>query len=155
MSLRPDENERDESEGEDPDAVGGESDEKSPLPPVLSTLQSETLDSAVFDVERYVRQLDAMGNPTRFAVLYALARDGEMPRKRIEAHTDRDGNTLQTPLDVLEERGLTRKRRDPDDKRRRLYRLTDSGATLMDAVLSKMEDDAAAPDDLTPMADRY
>jgi len=155
MSLRPDEDGRDEPEGADREAVAGEPDAESPLPPVLSTLQSETLDRAVFDVERYVRQFDAMGHPTRFAVLYALVRDGEMPRKRIEAHTDRDGNTLQTHLDVLEERGLIRKRRDPEDKRRRLYRLTDSGATLMDAVLSKMEDDAAAPGDLTPMPDRY
>jgi DNA-binding MarR family transcriptional regulator len=125
------------------------------LPPVLATLQAETLDSAVFDIDRYVDQLAAMGHPTRFAVLYALGRDGELPTKGLEEHTGCDGNNRQTHLDVLEDRGLVRKRRDSEDERRRLHRLTDSGATLTDAVVSKMETDATAAENRMPMADRY
>lgn len=138
----------------DHESTGGDWRE-SDLPPILARLQAETLDSAVFDVERYVSQLAAMGHLTRLGTLYALWRDGEMPRKAIEAHTGCDENNLQTHLDVLEDRGLVRKRRDPDDKRRRLYRLTDSGATLTDAVVSKMETDGNATNDLTEMTDRY
>jgi DNA-binding MarR family transcriptional regulator len=153
MALTGDGDRREESNRDRGVDSGG--DEESSLPPVLATLQAETLDSAVFDVERYVDQLAAMGHSTRFAVVYALGRDGEMPRKGLEEHTGCDGNNLQTHLDVLEDRGLVRKRRDPDDKRRRLYRLTNSGATLTDAVVSKMETDAAASENLTPMTDRY
>jgi MarR family transcriptional regulator, organic hydroperoxide resistance regulator len=63
--------------------------------------------------------------------LFALAREPEMTAGAIARAADLNPATVTGMLDHLEERGVLRRRRDADDRRRVVVSLTDEGAKLL------------------------
>jgi DNA-binding transcriptional ArsR family regulator len=77
----------------------------------------------------------AIGNETRFRVLYRLNRDGAMSPKELREALDLPGNTLHHHLDTLVEVGLVenRKRKEPtSDGLYSYYRATALGEALLE-----------------------
>lgn len=65
--------------------------------------------------------------PPQFAVLFSLAKHGELSQSELGARTSLDSSTLTPLLDRLEGRGLISKRIDPANRRRRLISITTVG----------------------------
>ncbi|MBX0346841.1 helix-turn-helix domain-containing protein [Halomicroarcula pellucida] len=77
----------------------------------------------------------AVGNETRFRILYRLKRDGSMSAKELREALDLPGNTLHHHLDTLVDVGLVenRKRKEPDSEGLySYYRATGLGEGLLD-----------------------
>lgn len=86
----------------------------------LDRVESELLGDAL-DFEREVARLDAMGDKTRFVILYLLAEEGRMQSGDLADALDRHQNDLYHHLNVLEDAGLVGKFR---DGRSRVYELS-------------------------------
>jgi len=72
-------------------------------------------EQSVLTFEEYLAMQRAIGNETRFRVLYRLNRDGAMSAKELRETLDLPGNTLHHHLDTLVDVGLVenRKRKEP------------------------------------------
>jgi DNA-binding MarR family transcriptional regulator len=99
--------------------------------------------------ERALEAYEPTGlHPYHHAILIAL---GEGPPETQGAIADAlgyDRGQLVGLLDELEERGLVERRRDPNDRRRHLVRLTADGRRMLRrlrAVAKQIEDDFLAP----------
>jgi DNA-binding transcriptional ArsR family regulator len=90
---------------------------------------------SVLTFEEYMAMQRAIGNETRFRVLYRLKRDGEMSAKELREALDLPSNTLHHHLDTLVEVGLVenRKRNEPTSEGLySYYRATALGEALLD-----------------------
>ncbi|WP_276271229.1 helix-turn-helix domain-containing protein [Haloarcula litorea] len=90
---------------------------------------------SVLSFEEYMAMQRAVGNETRFRVLYRLKRDGELSAKGLREALDLRGNTLHHHLDTLVDVGLVenRKRKEPDSEGlSSYYRATALGEALLD-----------------------
>jgi len=90
---------------------------------------------SVLTFEEYMAIQRAIGNETRFRVLYRLKRDGEMSAKELREALDLPSNTLHHHLDTLVEVGLVenRKRNEPTSEGLySYYRATALGEALLD-----------------------
>jgi DNA-binding transcriptional ArsR family regulator len=86
------------------------------------------------------RVLDALGDPTRRAVLEAL-REGARPVGEIAKHVPVSRPAVSQHLRVLKEAGLVRDRRDGT---RRLYSVDTTGLAALRAYLERYWDSALA-----------
>lgn len=92
-------------------------------------------EQSVLTFEEYMAMQRAIGNETRFRVLYRLKRDGEMSAKELREALDLRGNTLHHHLDTLVDVGLVenRKRNEPTSEGLySYYRATALGEALLD-----------------------
>ncbi|WP_254273813.1 ArsR/SmtB family transcription factor [Haloarcula marina] len=90
---------------------------------------------SVLTFEEYMAMQRAVGNETRFRILYRLKRDGSMSAKELREALDLPGNTLHHHLDTLVDVGLVenRKRKAPDSEGLySYYRATALGESLLD-----------------------
>ncbi|WP_254280118.1 ArsR/SmtB family transcription factor [Haloarcula marina] len=90
---------------------------------------------SVLTFEEYMAMQRAVGNETRFRILYRLKRDGSMSAKELREALDLPGNTLHHHLDTLVDVGLVenRKRKTPDSEGLySYYRATALGEGLLD-----------------------
>ncbi|THE65024.1 ArsR family transcriptional regulator [Salinadaptatus halalkaliphilus] len=94
-----------------------QTDERSPArKQIEATLLEDTL-----DLEREANRLDAMGEPTRFIILYLLAEEGQLDSGELAALLERRQNDLYHHLNTLEDAGLVGKFRDGGN---RVYELS-------------------------------
>jgi DNA-binding MarR family transcriptional regulator len=87
-------------------------------------------------------------SPYHHAVLIALDEDSHDTQGAIADTLGYDRGQLVGLLDELEEQGLVERRRDPEDRRRQLVRLTPSGRRTLRrlrALSHKLENDLLAP----------
>lgn len=92
-------------------------------------------EQSVLTFEEYMAMQRAIGNETRFRVLYRLKRDGKMSAKELREALDLRGNTLHHHLDTLVDVGLVenRKRNEPTSEGLySYYRATALGGALLD-----------------------
>ena len=92
-------------------------------------------EESVLTFEEYMAMQRAIGNETRFRVLYRLKRDGAMSAKELRETLDLPGNTLHHHLDTLVGVGLVenRKRNKPTSEGLySYYRATALGEALLD-----------------------
>lgn len=94
----------------------------------MSTKEQRTIDAEAIDpedllpehsvlkLEEYLAMQDAIGNETRFRVLYALKQQGEMSANQLKEALGMQPNNLHYHLDKLCDVGLVqnRKRKTPD-----------------------------------------
>lgn len=90
------------------------------LPEGIERVRSELLADSL-DLDREVERLRAMGDPTRFTLLYLLAEEGNVESGALADSLDRHQNDLYHHLNVLEEAGLVGKFR---NGRNRVYELS-------------------------------
>ena len=86
--------------------------------------------------------------PYHHAVLIALDEDSHDTQGAIAETLGYDRGQLVGLLDELEEQGLVERRRDPEDRRRQLVRLTPNGRRTLRrlrALSQKLEHDLLAP----------
>lgn len=96
------------------------------------------------------RALDQSAQPGdvthRQLLVLTLVRDrGPMAQQDIRDVFGLDSSNLVGLLNELEERGLTVRRRDPNDRRRHIVELTPDGSVVLDATYARL---AAVEDDL-------
>jgi len=87
-------------------------------------------------------------NPYHHAVLIALEEDSHDTQGAIADALAYDRGQLVGLLDELEEQGLVERRRDPEDRRRQLVRLTAEGRRTLRrlrALSERLENDLLAP----------
>lgn len=89
-------------------------------PPGIERVESELLGDSL-DLEREVERFGALGERTRFVILYLLLEEGEMGSGDLADALDRQQNDLYHHLNVLEDAGLVGKYR---DGRSRIYELS-------------------------------
>jgi len=83
-------------------------------------VESELLDGSL-DLDRESERLKAMGEPTRFTLLYLLSREGRIESGELADTLDRRQNDLYHHLNTLEDAGLVGKFR---DGKARVYELS-------------------------------
>jgi DNA-binding transcriptional ArsR family regulator len=110
------------------------------VPPAIERVKRELLHDTL-DLDREIARLDAMGDRTRFAILYLLARDGKLQSGELADALDRRQNDLYHHLNVLEDAGLVGKYRDRDQ---RIYELSPLAETVVPALLNSIEQRATA-----------
>jgi DNA-binding MarR family transcriptional regulator len=87
-------------------------------------------------------------HPYHYAILLALGEDSHDTQGAIADALGYDRGQLVGLLDDLEERGLVDRRRDPNDRRRQLVRLTPDGKRTLGrlrALARQIEDEFLAP----------
>ncbi|HEY3764502.1 MAG TPA: MarR family transcriptional regulator, partial [Gaiellales bacterium] len=83
-----------------------------------------------------------------YAILALLAEDPRETQAQVADALGYDRSLIVRLLDELEERGLVIRKRDPDDRRRHVVKLTPEGrSTLLElrAIVQRLEDDFLAP----------
>jgi MarR family transcriptional regulator, lower aerobic nicotinate degradation pathway regulator len=127
--------------------------------PTVSTagLPAELVHSATFLLKRlgYAAKEQAMKayeetglHPYHHAILVALAQGSAETQGSIADMLGYDRGQLVGLLDDLEERGLVERKRDPQDRRRHVVRMTAEGKRTLGRlrnVASQIEDDFLAP----------
>jgi len=107
-------------------------------PPGIDLVESELLGETL-DREREAGRLRAMGEPTRFTILYLLVEEGQLPSGELARLLDRSQNDLYHHLDALEAAGLVGKYRDGG---RRIYELSPLAEQLVPAVFETIRERA-------------
>ncbi|WP_123620111.1 helix-turn-helix transcriptional regulator [Halorubrum sp. CSM-61] len=102
-------------------------------------VESELLNDAL-DLDREAERLKAMGEPTRFTLLYLLSREGQIESGELASALDRRQNDLYHHLNTLEDAGLVGKFR---NGKTRVYELSPLAETfvpqLFEAVNERSE----------------
>src|ERR671925_671160 len=126
-------------------------------PPTVPQLPEELLASATFLLkrlgfaakERAMEAYERTGlHPYHYAVLLVLGEGSRETQGAIADTLGYDRGQLVGLLDELEERGLVERRRDPEDRRRHLVRLTPDGKRTLNrlrALARQIEDEFLAP----------
>jgi ArsR family transcriptional regulator len=107
-------------------------------PPDPGDLLPET---SVLSLSEYLEMQKAIGNPTRFEVVYRLARGGEASPMELDDLMDVDDSTLHYHLDELLDVGLIEKRRRTareGDAPYTYYRATAMGEALLDHGVAEL-----------------
>jgi len=109
------------------------------------TLPAELLSSTLFLLKRLggsarqqaVHAFEQTGlNPSQYAVLSVLDEGSPETQAAIALALNYDRSQLVGLLDELEQRALLERRRDPNDRRRHVVRLTDEGRRTLDTLRS-------------------
>jgi len=82
-----------------------------------------------------------------YAILTAISRAPDQSQRELAASSRRDATRLIRHLDELSARGLVRRDTDAVDRRRRVVKLTDAGATTLRSAqraIRRMEDELLA-----------
>lgn len=90
--------------------------------------------------------------PPQFAALAALADAGETSQNQLGAMVAMDAATIKGVIDRLGRRGLVEMRRDEDDRRRLMVRLTPQGRTALGGLLAHARQITA--ETLSPLTQR-
>lgn len=89
---------------------------------------------------------------TQFSVMHRLAEEGPLSQNRLGRSVAMDAATTKGVVDRLISRGLLRRERDPDDRRRHLVHLTEAGdAMIRTAVTAAAE---VSRETLAPLRER-
>lgn len=108
--------------------------ERGDRPAAIERVEEGLLGDAL-DLDREVARLDAMGDATRFVILYLLAEEGRMRSGELADALDRRQNDLYHHLNVLEDAGLVGKFR---DGRSRVYELSPLAEGLVPGVFDSI-----------------
>lgn len=109
-------------------------------PEGVRRVESDLL-GGVLDLDRETSRLKAMGEPTRFTVLYLLAEEGQLESGELASLLDRRQNDLYHHLDTLEEAGLVGKFREGSA---RVYELSPLAEAVVPQLFDAITDRAAA-----------
>lgn len=104
-------------------------------------VESELLNDTL-DLDREVGRLKAVGEETRFTVLYLLTAEGELHSGELAELLDRKQNDLYHHLNRLEDAGLVGKRRADDGGR--IYELSPLAETMVGPLFDAIRDRAEA-----------
>lgn len=83
-----------------------------------------------------------------YRLLVALHEQGSADQSQLGRRTALDRSDVAVAVDELERRGLVRRRRDPDDGRRKRVEITDAGLTFLaelDMAMSAAQDELLRP----------
>ena len=126
-------------------------------PAALPRLPEELVASTAFLLKRLgftakekaIREYESTGfSPYHHAILVALEEDTHETQGSIADALGYDRGQLVGLLDELEERGLLERRRDPNDRRRHIVKLTSEGKRALGRLRTlsrQIEDDFLAP----------
>lgn len=120
-----------------PAASEGEDDEPASPSDPADLLPAQS----VLSFEEYLDMQKAIGEPTRFRLLYRLNRDGSMSAKQLREAFELEGSTLHHHLNTLVDVGLVenRKRKEPDSEGLfSYYRATAIGERLLDQGVEQL-----------------
>jgi DNA-binding MarR family transcriptional regulator len=120
------------------------------LPEALATSQTFLLKRLAYAAkERSMKAYEELGlHPYHYAILLLLDDGSHETQGSIADALGYDRGQLVGLLDELEEHGLVERRRDPDDRRRHIVRMTSDGAKMLRrlrALARKNEDDFLDP----------
>jgi DNA-binding MarR family transcriptional regulator len=120
------------------------------LPRELATSQVFLLGRLGYELKRHaIEELEAAGFSFYDYSVLALAAEGVCEAQSSIADLLKlDRSQLVGLLDGLEERGLVERRRDPNDRRRHLVSITDTGGRELKrlrAIVKRIEDEFLAP----------
>jgi DNA-binding MarR family transcriptional regulator len=128
-----------------------------PTSPQTANLPKELVESTTFLLkrlgfaakERSLGAYEDLGlHPYHHAVLLVLGEGSRETQGSIADALGYDRGQLVGLLDELEEHGLVERKRDPNDRRRHLVRLTDEGKKMLRrlrGIAGRIEDDFLAP----------
>ena len=74
---------------------------------------------------------DLQLTPTQYAALVKIHDEGEVSQNRLGQLTAMDPATMKGVIDRLDKRGLTVSKPDPSDRRRTLWRLTETAESIL------------------------
>ncbi len=130
---------------------------QNPAPRALPGPPKELLTSSVFLLKRLGfaakdrshAAFDGTGlSAFHYAVLALLEEDPRETQAQIADALGYDRSLIVRLLDELEERGLVIRKRDPDDRRRHVVKLTPAGHSMLvelRAIVQRLEDDFLSP----------
>jgi DNA-binding MarR family transcriptional regulator len=106
----------------------------------LTTLIGFRLRMAQLTVyEDFLRDAPAELTPGQLGILVLIDRNPDMTQQRLCEQIRIDKSTLALTLDRLADRGLLRRIRSKEDRRRNMLRLTTKGQAAHDAMLAHVE----------------
>jgi len=103
-------------------------------------VESELLNDAL-DLDREAERLKAMGEPTRFTLLYLLSREGQIESGELATALDRRQNDLYHHLNTLEDAGLVGKFR---NGKTRVYELSPLAEAFVPQLFEAVNERAEA-----------
>jgi DNA-binding MarR family transcriptional regulator len=115
---------------------------------VVPEPDDDSLAAAFWEVARRLRRLsrDAMAqwdiSPSHARAVGVLMHHGVMRLSELSDHLRIAARSTTEVVDALEERGLAKRRPDPDDRRATLVELTDRGRTVGQAIASARSSEA-------------
>ncbi|ELY55462.1 regulatory protein ArsR [Natronococcus amylolyticus DSM 10524] len=108
--------------------------------PAKERVEQELLNGTL-NLEREVNRFSAMGEQTRFTILYLLAQEEQMESGELADQLGRHQNDLYHHLNTLEEAGLIGKYR---DGQARVYELSPLAENLVNTIFDSIKNRAQA-----------